>query len=153
MPDEPDPPRKFYGFKDRDFKRDNAPASASPPTPTAKDLAMMSGERVPLKSAARSDDLPNSAKAKPGDPNDVYAVLQQNRESAQRHSLNEVQLRKIKSKRRRDFWTMLVGGNLLIVGAVLFTGVNVYSVILGLAGIVMLSLGLAWVMWQVMDKY
>src|SRR5690606_38609477 len=27
VPDEPDPPRKVYGFKEREFKRDNAPAT------------------------------------------------------------------------------------------------------------------------------
>ena len=43
VPDEPDPPRKVYSFKEREFKRDNAPVSETPPAPTAKELAKLAG--------------------------------------------------------------------------------------------------------------
>lgn len=72
VPDEPDPPRKNYGFKDRDFKRDNALKSTEPPPPTAKELAIMSGPVANHGKAAVGS-------AKVEDPNDVYAVLQENR--------------------------------------------------------------------------
>lgn len=48
---------------------------------------------------------------------------------------------------------MLVGGNLAIIGAVVVTNINVVTVIFGLSGLIIFSLGLSWVMWQVMDKY
>jgi hypothetical protein len=147
-----DPPPKVYGFKEREFKRDNAPSSGLPPMSTAKDLAKIA-----------SPDVPAAFKPPPGasaggvnraaDPNDVYAVLQQNRAKENQFGLNEVQIKEIKSKRKRDFWLMLVGGNLFIIGLVFITGFNVASVIFGLSGIVMLSLGLTWVMWHVMNKY
>ena len=142
----PDPPRKNYGFKDREFRRDNAHPSGLPPVPTAKDLAMMSGPEAPAATRAK-------AGPKPGDPNDVFTVLQQNRAVEQREGLDAIEIRKVKSRRKRDFWLMLVGGNLLIIGMVAITGFNVVSVIFGLAGIIILSLSLTWIMWQVMDRY
>ena len=144
-----DPPRKDYGFKEREFKRDNPLASELPPAPTAKEHAIMAGHVAPTTRKAPPSGGVNRA----ADPNDVYAVLQQNRAEEKKFGLNEVQIRELKSKRKRDFWLMLVGGNLLIIGLVIITGFNVVSVVFGLAGIVMLSLGLTWVMWQVMDKY
>jgi hypothetical protein len=143
-----DPPRKVYGFKERDFKRDNAPASAAPPPPTVKELAMMSG--TPPVDSSRRKAAPT---AKPGDPNDVYAVLRENQRLAKQHGLNEVEIKKIKSRRKRDFWLVLVGGNLAIIGAVVLTNINVVTVIFGLAGLIVFSIGLSWIMWQVMDRY
>jgi uncharacterized integral membrane protein len=84
---------------------------------------------------------------------DVYAMLQQNRVVEQQSGLNEVRIKETKSRRKRDFWSLLVGGNLLIVALVVFTGFNVVSVIFGLAGIIIISLGLTWIMWFVMDDY
>jgi hypothetical protein len=142
-----DPPRKVYGFKEREFKRDNAPSSAAPPPPTAKELAMMAG-------APTTDPRQRAAPAaKRDDPNDVYAVLQQNRQSAAKHGLNEVEIKEIKSRRKRDFWLILVGGNLAIISAVILTNINVVTVIFGLAGLIIFSLSLSWIMWQVMDRY
>ncbi|HEY8993670.1 MAG TPA: hypothetical protein VIM71_03215 [Lacunisphaera sp.] len=148
MPDEPDPPRKVYGFKARDFKRDNAPASVEPPLPTAKELAMLAGTS-PVDPSRRKA----APTAKASDPNDVYTVLRENRASAAKHGLNEVEIKKIKSRRKRDFWLVLVGGNLAIIGAVVLTSINVVTVIFGLAGLIVFSLSVSWIMWQVMDRY
>jgi hypothetical protein len=160
MPDEPDPPRKVYGFKERDFKRDNAPASGAPPPPTVKELAMMAtkdgssgGLALPKPPAGPKADLSAVGRAKADDPNDVYAVLKQNRQSAAKHGLNEVQIKEIKSRRKRDFWLIIVGGNLAIIGSVWFSGINVITVIFGLAGLILFSISVSWIMWQVMDKY
>ncbi|MSU46533.1 MAG: hypothetical protein EXS42_05285 [Lacunisphaera sp.] len=135
--DEPEPPPKVYGFKERDFKRDNT--RTSPPPPTAKEHAMVAGHvdrKVP----------PSGGANRAADPNDVYAVLQQNRTVEQKFGLSEVQIKEIKSRRKREFWLLLVGGNLAIIGGVWLGGINVVSVIFGLAGIIILSLGLTWVM-------
>lgn len=145
MPDEPDPPRKVYGFKQREFKRDNAPSSEAAPMPTAQDLAKLAGFHHD-PSARKSD-------AKAGDPNDVHVVLQQNRKSEQKHNLDAIEIKETKSRRKREFWLLLVGGNLFIIGGVWLSGINVLTVIFGLAGLVIFSLGLSWVMWQVMDRY
>ncbi len=80
-------------------------------------------------------------------------MLQQNRQREQQHNLDAIEIKETKSRRKREFWFLLVGGNLFILGAVFFSGVNVISVIFGLAGLIVFSLGLSWVMWQVMDRY
>ena len=86
-------------------------------------------------------------------PNDVYGVLQTNRAVEQKHGLNEVEIKRIKSRRKRDFLILIIGGNLAIVGAVALGGFNLVSVIFGLSGLIVFSLGVTWIMWQVMNKY
>jgi hypothetical protein len=140
-----DPPRKNYGFKEREFIRDNRRTSGDAPLPTAKELAIMAGPATP---AAKGPAGP-----KAGDPNDVFAVLEENRAKERRLGKDEIVVRKIKSKRRRDYLLLLVLGNLLIVSMVALGGFNPVSMIFGLAGIIVLSLGATWIMWFVMDRY
>lgn len=142
---EEDPPRKVYGFKDREFKRDNAPTGSVPPPPTVKELAMMAGPVIPSPKGATGP--------KAGDPNDVYSALQHNRTIEKMHGGDQVEIRQIKSKRVRDFWLLLIGGNLLIVGVVVVLGLNPVTVIFGLGGVILFSVGLSWIMWQVMGRY
>jgi hypothetical protein len=145
VPDEPDPPRKHYGFKEREFKRDNVDTPGQAPMPTARELAMTAGSHH--NPAARK------VEGKADDPNDILAVLQQNRLAAKKHGLNEVEIKEIKSRRKREFWILIVGGNLAIIGAVFFSGINVITVIFGLSGLILFSVALSWIMWQVMDRY
>ncbi|MFZ5494258.1 MAG: hypothetical protein ACOZE5_02835 [Verrucomicrobiota bacterium] len=143
---EDDPPRKVYGFKERTFKRDNAPASELPPAPTTKELAMLAGDPVKVGRGGATG-------ANADDPNDVYAALQRNRAQEQTHDLDRVEVREVKSRRKRDFWLLLVGGNLVIAGLVGLLGPNVVTVLFGFGGVIVFSLGLTWIMWQVMDRY
>ena len=141
-----EPPRKNYGFKDREFKRDNAPAAAVPPAPTAKELAMISTRRAPV--APKSVTGP-----KPGDPNDVYAVLQENRAVEKNLGVGDVQIRKVRSRRKRDYWLLVVPCNLL-VGYITWQGrANPFVLVLGIAGIVLVTLGLTWIMFHIMEDY
>lgn len=140
-----DPPPKVYGFKERAFKRDNVRVPGAEPLPTAKELAIMAG---PVTASPRGATGP-----KADDPNDVFTHLQGNRAVEKRHGLDAIEIRKIKRRKLRDFCLLLVGGNLAIVGAVFATNLNVVTAIFGLAGVIMFSLGLTWIMWQVMDKY
>lgn len=151
MPDESDPPRKHYGFKEREFKRDNALSSEVPPMPTAKELAQLATQRGPA--SAGNPPKPPVAPARTADPNDVHAVLQLNRTTEKKFGRDEIEIKKVKSRRAREFWFILVGGNLAIIGAVWLSGMNVISVVFGLAGLIVFSLGLSWIMWQVMDRY
>ncbi|AOS44574.1 hypothetical protein Verru16b_01637 [Lacunisphaera limnophila] len=155
MPDELDPPRKHYGFKEREFKRDNVITPGAAPLPTTKDLAIAAGTRPnpAARPAAPKADLSAVGPAKADDPNDVYAVLQANRRAAQQHGLGEIEIKAVKSRRKREFWLLIVGGNVAILGGVFLSGINVITVVFGLAGLIIFSLGLSWVMWQVMDKY
>ena len=140
-----DPPPKTYGFKPREFKRDNVREPGAEPLPTAKELAILAGPVVASPKGATGP--------KAGDPNDVFAHLQGNRAVEKQHGLDAVEVRKVKRRKLRDFCLLLVGGNLAIIGAVFATNFNVVTALFGLAGVVMFSLGLTWIMWPVMDRY
>ena len=87
-------------------------------------------------------------------PTDVYQVLRDNLARENAAGLNVVRpVPKRPSRRKRDFWLVLIGGNLAIMASVGFTSINVMTVIYGFAGVILLSSGLTWVMWFVMDDY
>jgi hypothetical protein len=142
--DEIDPPRKTYGFKEREFQRDNRPASGSQPPISAQDLAKQAGP------VARTVPVPSNA-PKPGDANDVFAALDKNRTVEKSAGGDTIAVRQVSSRRTRDYWLALTGGNIVIAGGALFFGG--VALIFGLAGIIIYSLGLTWVMWQVMNRY
>ncbi|MDI1335459.1 MAG: hypothetical protein PSU94_04670 [Lacunisphaera sp.] len=146
MPSEPpDPPRKDYGFKDRAFKRDNSPAAGQPPMPTAKELAMMAGPAVPT--AIRTTT------PKPDDPNDVHALLQQNRAVENKLGLNQVEIKQVKSRRTRDYW-LLLGLSELLLGLIVWQGRgNPMVFVSAFAGMVLVGVSITWIMWQIMDRY
>ena len=57
------------------------------------------------------------------------------------------------SRRKRDFWLLFIGGNLLAAATVGGLHKNVVTVVFGFSAMVFFSLGLIWVMWFVMDDY
>jgi hypothetical protein len=141
---EEEPPRKVYGFKDRDFKRDNATEPAGAP-PSAKELAMMAGPVVKSPKGATGP--------KEGDPNDVYNALLKNRAVEKAHGLDQFEIRKIKRRRMRDYLIIMVPTQLLL-GSITFLGRgNPIIFVSGLAGMVMLGITITWIMWQLMDRY
>ena len=87
-------------------------------------------------------------------PTDVYQVLGDNLARENAAGLNAVQpVPPRRSRRKRDFWLMLVLGNLTIAATVFFTRGNTIAVLLGLAGVIVLTVALTWVMWFVLDDY
>jgi len=148
VPDEIDPPRKNYGFKEREFQRDNQPSSEALPPVTTQDLAKLAGP------AARSGPVPGNA-AKPGDPNDVFAVLQRNRVAEKNFGGDDIEIKKVSSRRKRDYWfaflsAELVFGGVVVAGALL---PNPFFLVFGLTGMVILGLAITWIMWQLVDRY
>jgi hypothetical protein len=139
-----DPPPKTYGFKEREFKRDNATGSADA-TPTAKELAKMAGPVVKSPKGATGP--------KADDPNDVYAVLQKNRGLEKQLRGDQIEILEIKSKRKRDYWLLLGVGNLIIVGIAAVMGLNVMTVSFACVGVLVYSTSLTWIMWQIMGRY
>ena len=146
VPDETDPPRKNYGFKEREFKRDERPSSLSRPPVTVQDLAKLAGP------VTRSVPIPSNT-PKAGDPNDVHAVLQRNRVAEKKSDGDAVEFKKIPSRRKREYWLLLICGNLAILAPSVILGANAMTVGAGLGGVIIYSIGLTWVMWQVMGKY
>ncbi len=140
-----DPPPKVYGFKERDFKRDNVRTPGAEPLPTAKELAIMAG---PVTASPKGATGP-----KAGDPNDVYAALQKNRAVEKAHGLDQFEIRKIKRRRLRDYCLIMVPTEVLL-GAITYSGRgNPIVFVSGLAGMVMLGITITWIMWQLMDRY
>jgi hypothetical protein len=87
-------------------------------------------------------------------PTDVYQVLRDNLARENAAGMNVVKpVPKRPSRRKRDFWLMLVLGNLAIAATVHLAGGSVTSNLFGLAGILLLSVSLIWVMWFAVDDY
>ena len=85
---------------------------------------------------------------------DIFAMLEQNRTVEKQLGKDEIEIAtKKKSRRKSDYWLVLVGGNLLILGLVAITVLNLISLLFGGAGMIILTLSLTWVMWFVMDDY
>ena len=144
MEDADSPPKK-YEFKERSFKRDNAPSSAHPPMPTAKELAIMAG---PV-----TRTTPKTTGAKPGDPNDVHVVLQDNLAKERQAGLDQVEIREVKSRRRRDYWLIMIASE-SVMGTVTVLGRdNPMTFVCGLAAMVLIGVSITWIMWQIMDRY
>ncbi|HEY0865720.1 MAG TPA: hypothetical protein VGD97_16560 [Lacunisphaera sp.] len=140
-----DPPPKTYGFKEREFKRDNARPSEAAPMPTAKDLAKMAGPVTPSPKGATGP--------KAGDPNDVYNALLKNRAVEQALGLDQIEIRKIKRRKMRDYCLIMVP-TMVLLGTVTILGRgNPIVFVCGLAGMVMLGIMITWIMWQLMDRY
>lgn len=142
-----DPPPKVYGFKERAFKRDNARTSDAHPMPTAKELAKLAGPPI------HRPGLSAAGPAKADDPNDVFTHLQGNRAVEKRHGLDEMEIKKVRSRRRRDYWLLLVTSEMLL-GTITWQGrANPFVFVGALAGMVLFGVAVTWIMWQVMDKY
>lgn len=124
--DETDPPRKFYGLKPTEFERLNEPAPAAAAGPAGN--AAVNPERATPQEAAPAGGVDVRELARLGSAgvpllgsntprpaaNDVHAMLAQNLAVADAHGLNAVKpVRKFR-RRKRDFWVMLAGGNVLI---------------------------------------
>ncbi len=148
MADEADPPRKNYGFKEREFKRDNRPASASqPPMPSATDLAKLAGGPV-VSSAPK-----NQPKA--SDPNDVHAVLAANRAVERKFGGDNVKFTTTGSRKKRDYWLVFLAAE-VVFGGIVALGVrqsNPFFLVFGLTGMVIFGIAITWIMWQLVDRY
>lgn len=127
VPDEPDPPRKNYAFKPKEFERVNTPrpeAGVRPETPPANDVFAIQRELREREIAAGLDEL-----APPHRPN--------------------------WRRRKRDYW--LVMGVLNGVGVPLtlwgYRTQNAVLFIFCLAGLVLGNIALTWIMWVLMDDY
>ncbi len=89
----------------------------------------------------------------PSSDHDVYAILQANRAREQQHNLGEVVVKVVKSRRRREYWTLLLLTNALLAVIAWQGRYNLVVLCSAGAGIIITTVGLTWVMWFVMDDY
>lgn len=141
-PPAPEPPRRDFRFKPAEFEQTNRAADAAP-GPAPLDVRQLNRAAGPPTSSAPVNN-----------ENEVHAILRANAARAQARGANAVILQPRRpSRRKRDYWMLLVGGNLLIVALVFGLHPNVVTVVFGFSGVIFFSLGLSWVMWVVMDDY
>jgi hypothetical protein len=121
MSDEPDPPRKFYGFKPREFERANPPrpASPNPDEPSAHSPAPDPGivpvtdVRIDVHELARLAAPKGAILSSDGPanrPNEVHQILQANlaRDQAAGFYHLEPEIDKKRRRRIRNYWIGLV---------------------------------------------
>jgi hypothetical protein len=138
-PDPPEAPPREFQFKPTAFARANRPGEA------------------PIKVAQlyRAASAPAPAPAAPGKAeNEVHAILRANLAADAAKGLNQVVLENRRpSRRKRDYWLVLAGGNVVFAGAMLLAHKNVVTLVFGFSGMVFFSIGLTWIMWAVLDDY
>lgn len=106
MPDEPDPPRKFYKLKAAEFEVVNAPLG-SPSDPGAIDIH----DLVRQANAAPPPTAPAAPQI-----NEVHALLHLNLRRANAAGLNKVTMPAARpSRRKRDYWLLMIAGNTFII--------------------------------------
>jgi hypothetical protein len=135
MSDQPDPPRKVYGFKPREFERANParPDASSPDLPAPDPgIAPARDEKIDVQDLIRAGAgigpaLGNNATVNRA--NDVHAILRQNHAHANATGLNDLKpMPKRRSRRRRDYWLLLAAGNGFMLGAFLVETFVAYQV-------------------------
>jgi hypothetical protein len=85
---------------------------------------------------------------------DVKAILLANQKKEEGLRINgPITYRRKMSRRMKDYLACVLGGTLVICLLVYWEGLNAVNIVYGLAAIMLLSVGLAWTMFQVMDKY
>lgn len=144
MPDESDPPRKFYGLKDAEFDAVNQ----------RSDQQQRIDVRDHFSSAAAVSGIPVPKPT--AKENDVHGLLRDNVARANAAGLNELTEKPRRpSKRKRDYWFLMISGNAIL--ALLFVMAtaqgNAFLMAFSAAGIGLISAGLTWVMWFIMDDY
>jgi hypothetical protein len=158
MADDADPPRKFFQLKPTEFERVNqAPApAADPAAPATRPSEPSANQRIDVRDLIKigAGTAPVlGANAVVNRANDVHAMLKQNLAADDAAGLNQVAPRpKRRSRRKRDFWLLLIPVNLFF-GYMAISGGNAVAFVYGIGGIALFTSGLTWVMWFVMDDY
>ncbi|MBI2516091.1 MAG: hypothetical protein HYV95_04180 [Opitutae bacterium] len=90
----------------------------------------------------------------PSADHDVYAIRQQIRAREQAAGFDELKpLPPRRSRRRRDYWMLMLLGNGFFGAAALIGHSNPVVFVAGLGGAIIFSIGLTWVMWFIMENY
>jgi len=156
MVDEPDSPRKFYQLKPREFETLNQfrPA-ASEPGPAAglqsADKKIVVQEFYEQANAFRHP-LPRDKTLTP--MNDVHVILNDNLARVNAAGLNELAPKpRRRSRRLRDFLIVSISLDAFFAFAAFGPFSSVATMAYGVAGIIISTIGLGWVMFFVMDDY
>ncbi len=163
MADEPDPPRKFYNLKPREFERVNDvmplpvdrairdTSNTAPPLPTgAIDVHTLA------KQAQAPGDRPMLKKDRDatGPANEIHGMLRENLARANATGANDLgPAPKRKNRRTRDYFLVLIPVNALFAFFAFGPMSNPVTFVYGVAGIAFFTVALTWVMFGIMNKY
>lgn len=161
MAAEPDPPRKFYELRPREFERVNEPpaqsdpASSSPPAAAAANSAPSAKIEIRdlYQHAATPGPLLSHDKA-PAAANEVHDILRDNLARANAAGLNEVAPKpKRPSRRKRDYFLILTVVNAFFAFWAFGPYANAVTFVYGVGGMVFFTCGFTWIMWMIVDDY
>lgn len=162
MPDESDPPRKYYDFKHREFERANKSKRGPDPLPEVDGLAESAydpTDPIDVRELCQQAQAPGPTLARdplPTEQNDVHGILRENLARENAAGLNNVPVAKRKlSKRTRDYWFLIVFGNIVmtLIAVNAYRAGNAVVFVYMMAGLGLYNAAVTWVMWAVMDRY
>ena len=157
MADDSDPPRVFYQLKPREFERVNAtPAPAPSETAPAATPPTDPAGKIEVQDLYRQAATPGPLLTthKTGAQNEVHAILKENLDRANAAGLNTLTPKpKRRSRRTRDYILVVTALDLFFGFAAFGPYSNVGTMAYGVAGIIISTLGLGWIMFFVMDDY
>ena len=155
MQDEPDPPRKFYGFKPREFERANpapppAPSDSLPPAPDPGIAAADAG-KIDVRKLIRvgAGDGPQlGANAAKNRDNEIHGILRDNLArdvAAGRCELGPLDDSK-RRRRIRNYWLALLAVDVPLGAFAFWIGHGAaLPFVFAIAGIAMFT---AWLTWE-----
>jgi hypothetical protein len=152
MQDEPDPPRKFYGFKPKEFERVNESTKGQASLPTGPDpgIPSVGDEPIDLKELIRIGAQGPAADAeKPVAPsNEVHAILKDNLAKAQAAGLFHVEA-KPDLRRRRRLMLFWIGLSLVDIPLGLFAAsIGHRAAIPFVCSIAAIAMFTSWMIWE-----
>jgi hypothetical protein len=150
MADDLDPPRQNYGFKQREIETVNAPTHEAQPLPPVRIQDLINHAVAPTKPGAAAKAVPLSHE------NEVHAMLRANVARDNAAGLNElIPLEMRPSKRKRDFWFLVISASLLFGLIAISQGAlnNPVIFVPAVGAMGMTAISLYWVMFHIMSDY
>lgn len=157
MRDEADPPRKHYQLRPTTFERVN------PLPPPAPDIAVSRAPTAPVDGPIDVTTLARQAMSggpllnpptTPTGLNEVQEMLRDNVTRANAAGINDVVApAPRRSRRKRDYWLLIITLNAFFATVAFGPYRNPMTLTYGIAGMIVVTLGLTWVMWFIMEDY
>ena len=155
MADEPDPPRRYFQLKPKEFELLNDPPAAF--TPQAHKLDPdVAGRRIDVREIYKQANMPGPVLQKTRAPmaNDVHAILADNLARANAAGLNTLAPKpRRRSRRTRDYFLVVIPLNAFFGFAAFGPYANAVSFAYGLGGMILSTVALTWVMFFIVDDY
>lgn len=165
MADDPDPPRKFYNLKPKEFERVNDVAPppsdrALPDTSAPTTLPLpASPDTIDVRALAKQAQAPGSGPLlrkhnEPRAQNEVHGMLRENLARAKASGANDIApAPKRKNRRLRDYLIVLIPVNAFFAYFAFGPMANPVTFVYGVAGMAFFTVALTWVMFGIMNKY